>query len=211
MQVFDLVKINGKDPNFRELLDSLYLFSGIILHIYFPFFSYLLLDIHRTRNGKMNLNLILRIQTKFHFIQSYIIYKNWRDPWYWIKTQIPNKIMFTIFPTFSQFSRSVMSDSATQWTVERQASLSINNFWLYPNLCPLSWRCHPTISSSVILFSSHLQSFPASGSFQMSQFFASGDQSIGITASTSVLTMNTQDWFPLGWIGWIPCSSSDSQ
>ena len=66
------------------------------------------------------------------------------------------------------------------------------------NSCPLSWRCHPTISSSVIPFSSCLQSFPASGSFPMSQFFVSGSQSIGASASASVLPMNTQDWFPLG-------------
>ena len=66
------------------------------------------------------------------------------------------------------------------------------------NSCPLSQWCHPTISSSVIPFSSHLQSFPTSGSFPMSQVFASGDQSIGASASTSVLPMNRQDWFPLG-------------
>ena len=69
---------------------------------------------------------------------------------------------------------------------------------VYPNSCPLSQRCHPTISFSVSPFSSHLQSFPASGSFQMSQFFASGGQTIGVSASTSVLPMNTQDWSPLG-------------
>ena len=67
----------------------------------------------------------------------------------------------------------------------------------YTNSCPLSQWCHPTISSSVVPFSSCLQSFPASGSFQMNQFFASGGQSIGISAS--VLLMNIQDWFPLGW------------
>ena len=69
--------------------------------------------------------------------------------------------------------------------------------------CPLSRWCHPTISSSDVPFSSCLQSFPASGSFQMSQFFTSGGQSIGVSASTSVLPKNIQDWFPLGWIGWI--------
>ena len=67
----------------------------------------------------------------------------------------------------------------------------------------LSRCCHPTISSSVVTFSSCTQSFPASGSFQMSQLFASGGQSIGVSASTSVLPMNTQDWSPLGWTGWI--------
>ena len=70
------------------------------------------------------------------------------------------------------------------------------------NSCPLSWWCHPTISSSVIPFSFCLQSFPASGSFQMSQLFASGGQSIGVSTSESVLPMNSQDWFPLGWTSW---------
>ena len=77
---------------------------------------------------------------------------------------------------------------------------------VYPNSCPLSRWCHPTISSSVIPFS-HLQSFPASGSFPMSQLFASGVQSIGVSASASVLPMNTQDWSPLGWTSWISLQS----
>ena len=71
------------------------------------------------------------------------------------------------------------------------------------NSCPSSRWCHPTISSSIIPFSSHFQSFPASGSFQMSQCFASGGQSIGVSASISVLPMNIQDLFPLGWTGFI--------
>ena len=71
------------------------------------------------------------------------------------------------------------------------------------NSCPLSWWHHPTISSSVIPFSSCLQSFPATESFLMSHFFASGGQNIGASPSTSVLSMNIQDWFPLGWTGWI--------
>ena len=74
------------------------------------------------------------------------------------------------------------------------------------NSCPLSQWCHPTISSSVIPFFSHLQSFPASGSFLISQFFASGGQMIGISASASVLPMNIQDWFPLGWLVGSPWS-----
>ena len=74
---------------------------------------------------------------------------------------------------------------------------------VYVNSFPLSRWCHPTISSSVVPFFSLLQSSPASGSFPMSQFFASGGQSIGVSASASVLMMNTQDWFPLGWTGWI--------
>ena len=78
---------------------------------------------------------------------------------------------------------------------------------VYSNSCPLSQWCHPTISSSVVPSSSCPQSFPASGSFQMSQLFISGGKSIGISASTSVLPMNTQDWSSLGWTGWISLQS----
>ena len=78
---------------------------------------------------------------------------------------------------------------------------------VYPNSCPLSRWCHPTISSSVIPFSYQLQSFPAAGSFQMNQFFESGSQSIGISASTSALPINIYDWLPLGWTGWISLES----
>ena len=78
---------------------------------------------------------------------------------------------------------------------------------VYPNSRPLSRWCHLTISSSVIPFFSCLQSFPASGSFPMNQLFASDGQNIGVTASTSVLPMNTQDWFPLGWTAWISWQS----
>ena len=79
---------------------------------------------------------------------------------------------------------------------------------VYSNSCPLSWWRHSTISSSVIPFSSCIQSFPASGSFQMSQLFTSGGQSIGVSASASVLLMNIQDWFPLGWTGRISLQSN---
>ena len=77
----------------------------------------------------------------------------------------------------------------------------------YSNSCPSSWWCHPTISSSVIPLSSCLQYFPASRSFLEGKFFKSGGQSIGISASASVLPMNIQDWFPLGWTGWISLQS----
>ena len=73
----------------------------------------------------------------------------------------------------------------------------------HPNSCPLSQWCHPTVSSSVVPFSSSPQSYPASGSFPMSQLFTSGGQSIGVSASISNGPMNTQDWYPLGWTGWI--------
>ena len=78
---------------------------------------------------------------------------------------------------------------------------------VYPNSCALNWWCHPTISSSVVPFSSHLQSFPAPGSFPMSQLFSSGGQGTGASASASVLPMNIQDWSPLGWTGWISLQS----
>ena len=78
---------------------------------------------------------------------------------------------------------------------------------VYSNSCPSSRWCHPTISSSVVPFSSCPQSFLALGSFPMSQFFTWGGRSIGVSVSTSVLPMNTQDWFPLGWTGWISLQS----
>ena len=80
--------------------------------------------------------------------------------------------------------------------------------WAYSNECPSHWWCHPTTSSSVVPVSSSLQSFPASRSFPMSQFFASSGQSIRVSASASVLSMNIQDWFPLGLTGWISLHSS---
>ena len=91
----------------------------------------------------------------------------------------------------------------TPWTTGHQASLSITNSQSPPKPMPIESVMHPTISSSVVPFSSCPQSFPASGSSQISQLFAWGGQSIGVWASTSVLPMNTQDWSPLGWTGWI--------
>ena len=93
------------------------------------------------------------------------------------------------------------------WTAAHQASLSITNSFSLLRRMSLSQWCHTTIWSSVIPFSSCLQSFPTSGSFQTSQFFTSGGQSIGVSASTSVFPMNTQDWSPLGWTGWISLQS----
>ena len=111
------------------------------------------------------------------------------------------------WPAFSSVqSLSHVWLSATPWTTARQASLLITNSRSSPYPCPLSWWCHPTISSSVIPFSCP-QSFPASGSFQMSQFFTWGGQSIGLSASASGLPMNTQDWSPLGWTCWISLQS----
>ena len=108
-----------------------------------------------------------------------------------------------------EFSHSVVSDSLQPHGLQHTRLPCPSPIpGAYSNSHPLSRWCHPTISSSVIpFFSSCLQSFPASGSFQMSQFFASGGQSIVVSASASVLTMNIQDWFPLG----SPCSPRGSQ
>ena len=107
-----------------------------------------------------------------------------------------------------QFSRSVVSDSLrpheSQHTRPPCPSPTPR---VYLNSCPLSWWCHPTISSSIIPFSFCLQSFPASESFQMSQFIATGGQSIRVSASASVLPMNIQDWLSLGWTGFISLQS----
>ena len=105
-----------------------------------------------------------------------------------------------------QFSHSVVSNSLWPNGLHARPPHPSPTPRVYSNSCPLSRWCHPTISSSVS-FSSHLQSFPASGSFQTSQLFASGGQSIGVSALTSVLPMNTQDWSPLGWTGWISLQS----
>ena len=122
---------------------------------------------------------------------------NWKTP------------MSTFFYISSvHFSPPVMSDSLRPHVLQHaRPPCPSPTPGVYSNLCPLSRWCHPTISSSVVPFSSHLQSFPASRSFQMSQFFTPGGQSIGVSASASVLPINIQDWFLLGWTGWISLHS----
>ena len=116
-------------------------------------------------------------------------------------------ILGSILAQFSSVqSLSCVQLFATSWTASHQASLSITNSWSLPKLTFIELWCHLTISSSVVPFSSCLQSSPTSGSFQMSQLFASGGQNV-VSVSTSVLPMNTQDWFPLGWTGWISLQS----
>ena len=123
--------------------------------------------------------------------------KNKTGSWLWLRS-------WSTYCKVSQFSLSVMSH--TLWSHglhhARPPCPSLTS-GVYSHSCPFSWWCHPTISSSVVPFPSDLQSFPASGSFQMSQFFTSGSQSIGVSASASVLLMIIQDWFYLGWTGWI--------
>ena len=120
-------------------------------------------------------------------------------------TQMVKNLLFSV-----QFSRSVMSDSLQPHGLQHaRLPCPSPTPVAYSNSCPSSWWCHSTISSSVVPFSSCLQSFPASGSFPKNQFFASGGQSIGVSASTSVLPMNIQDWFPLGWTGLITLQSKE--
>ena len=102
-----------------------------------------------------------------------------------------------------QLSKLVVPDSEKPGTAHARPACSSPTPRVYSNSCPLSWWCQPTISSSVVSFSSHLQSFPASGSFAISQFFASSGQSIGVSVSASVLPVKIQDWFSLGWTGWM--------
>ena len=107
-----------------------------------------------------------------------------------------------------QFSHSVMSDSFQPHGLQHaRFPCPSPTPGACSNSCPSSWWCHPTISPSGVPFSSCLQSFPASGSFPISQFFTSGVKSIGASASASVLPINIQDWFPLGWTGWISLQS----
>ena len=121
---------------------------------------------------------------------------------------IDSSYFFCILCGSVHFSHSVVSDSL--WPHELQHArppCPSPTPRVYSNPCPLSWWCHPTISSSVVPFSSRPQSFPASGSFQMSQLFASAGQSVGASASASVLPMNIQDWFPLVLAGLISLQS----
>ena len=119
-------------------------------------------------------------------------------------------LFYSFYAQFSsvQFSRSVMTNSL--WLHESQHAkppCPSPTPGVHSNSCPLSWWCHPAISSSVVPFSSCPHSFPASGSFLTSQFFTWGGQSIGVSDSASVLPMNTQDWSPLEWTGWISLQS----
>ena len=144
----------------------------------------------------------IRIQIKISWGEKHIKVKS-------------GKILTMELPFFSShrfssvhFSRLVMSNSLRPHEQQHaRPPCPSPTPGAHPNSCPLSQWCHPTISSSVVPFSSCPQSFPPSGSFQMSQLFVSGGQSFGISASTSVLPMNTQDWSPLGWNGWISLQS----
>ena len=141
----------------------------------------------------------MRIIIKMYFVLLFVLM---------IKADV-QCMLNTLFQFSSvQFSHSVMSDSL--WPHKSQhvrPPCPSPTPGVYSNPCPLSWWCHPAISSSDISFSSCPQSLPASGSFPTSQLFTWGGQSIGVSASASVLPMNIQDWSPLGWIGWISLQS----
>ena len=118
---------------------------------------------------------------------------------------------WTAMPNYNlsvQFSHSVVSDSSWPHGLQHARPPCPSPApGVYSNSCPLSQLCHSITSSSVVSFSSCFQYFPASGSFQMSQLFMSGGQSVRVSASTSILPINIQDWFPLGWISWISLQS----
>ena len=152
--------------------------------------------------------------------QTVLYSSDWGNKWTnWEPQKVPifptkiinayNSTSYYLGPTArqlstAQFSRSVVSDSLQPHEPQHaRPPCPSPTPGVHPKPCPLSRWCHPTILSSAVPFSSCPQSFPASGSFQMSQLFAAGGQSIGVSASTSVLPVNTQDWSPLGWTGWI--------
>ena len=147
---------------------------------------------------------IIKLPLAFAFLWIVDIFGNLSQMWWGIGMTF---IQLSPNPTV-QFSHSVVSSSL--WPHESQHArppCPSPTPGVYPNWCPSSWWWHPTISSSVVPFSSCPQSFPASGSFPMSQLFTWGGQSIGVSASASVLPINTQDWAPLGWTGWISLQS----
>ena len=118
---------------------------------------------------------------------------------FWFK----NKTLLSLV----QFSHSVIPDSLRPHESQHARPPCPSPTPVYPNSCPLSWWCHPAISSSVFPFSSCPQFLPASGSFPVNQLFTWGGQGIAVSASASVFPMNTQDWFPLGWTDWISLQS----
>ena len=131
--------------------------------------------------------------------QSHSWICTWKDENFYLK--------WYIYPNIHQFSHSVTNSLRPHGLQHARPPCPSPTPRVYSNSCPLSRWCNPTISSSVIPFSSHLQSFPASGPFPVSQFLAPGGQSIGVSASALVLPMNIQDWFPVGWTGWVSLQS----
>ena len=130
------------------------------------------------------------------------------EPLFQSYSMTPETMLLTTIFSSVQFSRSVVSDSLWPHELQHARPPCPSPIpGVHPNPCPLCRWCHPTISSSVVPFSSCPQSLPASESFPMNQLFASDGQSTGVSASTSVAPMSTQDWSPLGWTGWISLKS----
>ena len=137
--------------------------------------------------------------------------------WGMLLVKYVGKCFYTVSPpppselshiSWVEFSRSVVSDSLWPHKLQHaRPPCPSPTPGVHPNSCPLSQWCRPAISSSIVPFSSCPQSLPASGSFPVSQLFAWGSQSIGVSALASVLPLNTQDWSPLGWTGWISLQS----
>ena len=161
------------------------------------------------RTGKPGVLQFMELQRVGHNLATE---KQWWDFRCCIYLFLICAYLFSHHSTFSsvQFGRSVVSNSLWHHALHHtRLPCPSPTPRAWSNSCPLSQWCYPTISSSVIPFSFCLQSFPASGCFPMSQFFTSGSQSIGVSASISVLPMNIQDWFPLGWTGWISLQSQE--
>ena len=142
-------------------------------------------------------------------LTCWTIYINIKTKSFWEKTRILEKLKYNSFSSSSvQFSCSLMPDSLQPHGLQHDRPLCPSlTPRVYSNSCPLSRWCHQTMSSSFVPFSSCLQSFQISGSFPMSHFFTLVGQSLGASASASVLPMNIQDWFTLGWTGWISLQS----
>ena len=155
------------------------------------------------RGAKIS-NHDLQIFNFSHSVTQFLLYEFW-SPIIRCKVKI---LMTSCWVSSVQFSRSVVSGSLQPHELQHaRPPCPSPTPGVYSNSCPLSRWCHPAISSSVVLFPSRLQSFPTSGSFPMSQLFAWGSQSTGVSASASVLLTNTQDWSPSGWTGWISLQS----
>ena len=154
------------------------------------------IDLLKYKVHVCNLEANLRITRKALFQKAH-------HQHFWLHKRLYQMIKTNIKLSSVQFSCSVVSDSLKPHGLHHARppcpSPTPGVYW---NSCPSSWWCYPTISSSVIPFSSGPQSLPASGSFPMRQLFTAGGQSIGVLASASVLPMNIQDSFPLGWTGW---------
>ena len=178
------------DLNADSALDS-YLHSVFCFVLFFNIYIYQAINICLIKFfGKLifTCSSLLKMPTKLYHILLYVVYFLKKDS--------------------IQFSHSVMSDSLRPHELQHaRPPCPSPTPGAHSNSCPLSPWCHPAISSSVVPFSSCPQSLPASESFPTSQLFAWGGQSIGVSASASVLQMNTQDWSPLGWTGWISLQS----